>query len=80
MKTNYCTAALASLTYAMKAQGVLSAAGFYTDIVKLDPARSKKGCAYGVQFNCDDSDKVRQVMKTSGISVSRYLRGGGDII
>lgn len=80
MKTNYCTAALASLTYAMKAQSVLSAAGLYTDIVKLDPARSKRGCAYGVQFECDSSDKVRQALKSSGVSVSRYIRGGGDII
>ena len=80
MKTNYCTAALASLTYAMKAQGVLSAAGFYTDIIKLDPSRSRRGCAYGIQFDCNDSDKVRKALKASGIDVTRYIRGGGDII
>ena len=80
MKTNYCTAALASLTYAMKAQGVLSAAGLYTDIIKLDPTRSRRGCAYGVQFDCNESESVRRALKSSGVNVIRYIRGGGDII
>lgn len=76
----YCTAALVSLTYAMKAQKALSAAGLHSDIVKLDSSRTRRGCAYGVQFRCEYSDNIRRVLQADGIGVRQYLEGGGETI
>lgn len=73
-----CTAALSSLTYAMKAQRALADAGLHSDIVKLDARRTKRGCAYGVCFLCEYSDKVKRTLKDSGIGVSSYISGGGE--
>ena len=82
MKNNniYCTAALSSLTYAMKAQRALESAGLHSDIVKLDSRRSRHGCAYGVKFKCEHAASVRSVMKENGIGVIKYLNGGGELI
>ena len=46
-----CVIALKSMTYAIKAKKALS--DFYIDseIIKLEPSFTKKGCAYGVKFD-----------------------------
>ena len=76
----YCTAALSSLTYAMKAQRALESASIHSDIVKLDFSKSRRGCAYGVKFLCQYTPEVRAVMKENGIGVIKYLNGGGEIV
>ncbi len=76
----YCTAAMVSLTYAMKAQRILSGAGLHSDIVKLDSSRTRRGCAYGLQFDCSYNDRVRRVLKDGGVTVREYLTGGGDLL
>ena len=82
MKTNnmYCTAALTSLTYAMKAQKALGAAGLHSDIVKLSPKNAKNGCEYGVEFRCEFQEEIKRALKASGIGVRRYLYEGGERI
>ncbi len=76
----YCTAALASLTYAMKAQRVLSSAGLNSDIVKLDSSKTKHGCGYGVRFFCDSTDAVKRALRSGGITVRQYVSGGGELL
>ena len=82
MKTNnvYCTAALTSLTYAMKAQKILGAAGLHSDIVKLSAGSTKHGCEYGVQFRCEYEEQIKRTLRSSEIGVRRYLREGGERI
>ncbi len=80
INSTYCTAAMASLTYAMKAQRIMSAAGLHSDIVKLDSSRTKRGCAYGLQFECDQTDRVRRILREGGVTVREYLMGGGDLL
>lgn len=80
MQNDNCTAALSSLTYAMKAQKELSTQGFYTNIVKLDSSRTRRGCAYGIQFSCADTEKIRKALKNAKIGVSQYISGGGDLL
>ena len=46
-----CTAALASLTYAIKAQRTLSDIGIEAKTVKLDRAQSRRGCEYGISYD-----------------------------
>ena len=76
---NYCTATLTSLTYAMKAQRALTAAGLYAEVVKLDSEQAKKGCSYGVRYPCEYENKVRSVLRDGNIGVRRYLRGGRSV-
>ena len=76
-----CTAALGSLTLAMKAESVLSEAGISGKIVKLDPSMTRRGCAYGIEYLCEYQKAVRSAFNTAKISVSRYIKGdGGEMI
>lgn len=80
MKIYYgeCTAALASFTYAVKARNALAARGLYAEVVRLDSSHEKRGCGFGVEFSCGDSDSVKKILRNARIEVRRYLRGGGE--
>lgn len=75
-----CTAALGSLTYAIKAQRALAQEGIPCEIVKLDSSMTRRGCAYGVEFSCSDQRSVRTVMNAEKITVSNYINNGGGTI
>ena len=72
-----CTATIGSLTLAMKAKSALDAASLYCKIVKLDPSMTRRGCAYGIEYDCENHKAVRSAFNTAKISVSSYIRGGG---
>ena len=72
-----CTAAIGSLTLAMKAKAVLDEGGIYCKIVKLDPSMTRRGCAYGIEYDCENHRAVRSAFNTAKISVSSYIKGGG---
>ena len=65
-----CTATLASMTQAIKAQKVLAAAAIPASIVKTEPASSLQGCSYGVEFSCNQVKNVRKVL--GGMSVKKW--------
>lgn len=78
---NKCTAAIGSLTITMKAHSALNDAKLDNRIVKLEPSITKKGCAYGIEFFCDDYKRVRSAFSTNKISASTYIKGtGGSLI
>jgi len=72
-----CTAAIGSLTLAMKAHSALAGAGLDGRIVKLDPSMTRRGCAYGIEYPCENHKAVRSAFNTAKISVSSYIKGGG---
>ena len=72
-----CTAAIGSLTIAMKAKTALDSAALDGRIVKLDPSMTRRGCAYGIEYSCEDHKAVRSAFNTANISVSSYIKGGG---
>lgn len=74
---NVCTAAIGSLTVAMKAHSVLKDAGLESKIVKLDPSMTRRGCAYGIEYPCENHKAVRSAFNAAKISVSSYIKGGG---
>ena len=76
---NYCTATLASLTYAMKAQKALTVAGLYAEVIKLDSEQAKRGCAYGVRYPCEYESRVKAVLSDGNIGVRRYIKGGESV-
>ena len=75
-----CTAAIGSLTHAINAQRALSDAGIHGDIVKLDASMTRRGCAYGVEFPCEQGRTVRSVMNAKKINVSNYFGGSGGTL
>ena len=75
-----CTASMRSMTYALKTQRLLEAAGVYSYIVKLDSSATRRGCAYGITFYCASGDTVRRILRSERISVSQYIMGGGEKI
>ena len=75
---NTCIATISSLNLSIKAQKALANEKIYSKIVSLDPKLTKKGCAYGIEFSCEYTPKVKGVMKENGIGVIKYLNGGGE--
>ncbi len=75
-----CTAALASLTYALKAERALVAGGIYVKIIKLSPEIARRGCEYGISYPCEAHAEVKARLRAEGIAVRRFLKGGGEIV
>lgn len=72
-----CTAAIGSLTHAMKGQRLLDDLGIAAKIVKLDAGRTKKGCSYGIEFACSELKRARAALGAAHLPISAYLDGGG---
>ena len=75
-----CTAALASLTFAIKAQHALTDAGISAKVTKLSPDVAKRGCEYGISYPCEHQSEVKANLRANGIGVRRFLKGGGETI
>lgn len=71
-------AAIGSMTAAIKAQRALNRAGITAEIVSLSPEETRRGCAYGISYALTREAAVRSTLRTAGISVSQYLRKGGN--
>ena len=50
---NKCTAVIGSMTIALKAQKILYSSSIRSTVVKLDSSATQKGCAYGLEFECN---------------------------
>ena len=57
-----CISAKKTVTHAVRAKRVLAASGIRCEVVSLDPGVTKRGCAYGVSFPCEMTDRVRTVL------------------
>ncbi len=75
-----CTAAIGSLTQAIKGERALAQANINGKIVKLDSSMTRRGCAYGIEFSCEDGRAVRAIMSTEKINVNSYINGGGGLL
>lgn len=64
-----CHVAIGSVTEAMKAQRILSGVAIPSEVTKIDKARRRGGCIYGVSFICAQEKNVRSILYSSGISV-----------
>lgn len=75
-KKGYCVAALGSMTVAVKATRVLAARGIFAEVIGLSASETKRGCAYGISFDCDAAELVRSTLKAGGVQVTQYLQRG----
>lgn len=71
---NTCIATIPSLNTCIKAQKALSSYGYYCKVVSVDPRLTRRGCAYGIQFSCDDERSVRQILSRAGIRISQIVK------
>lgn len=70
-----CTAAIGSMTAAVGARRALSANGIESEIVALAPEQTRRGCAWGVEFDATVERAARATLHRAGISVSQYIKG-----
>lgn len=68
-----CIVALRSMTYAIKAKKTLEDNYIESEIVRLEPHMTKKGCAYGVGFNCVNTNYVIEALKNNTIKYTELL-------
>lgn len=68
-----CAIALKSMTYAIKAKKALNDYYINADIIKLEPSMTKKGCAYGVKFDCVNLNSAQEALKKWAIKYTELI-------
>lgn len=68
-----CIASMKSMTYAIKAQRALSSNYINSEIIKLDSNMTKKGCSYGVRFDCINLQVAERALKSHGVKYSQII-------
>ena len=62
-----CPIPVGSMTRAMRAQRILSAASVSSRVVKADSAAVGRGCAYAVAVPCSREIVARELLRRSGL-------------
>jgi hypothetical protein len=68
-----CIASMRSMTYATKAKRLLWSAGINCEISSLSQELTRRGCAYGVKFDCRFTESVRTILNENGFRSSEIL-------
>ena len=66
--------AMKSMTHALKAKKALDDYYIDSEIIKLEPNMTKKGCAYGVQFSAVNLNSALEAFKKWSIRYTELLR------
>ena len=69
-----CIIAISSVNHALRAEKYLSSNFIKCRVIKLQPQKTKKGCAYGIELNCIDVQKSVNLFDNAGIPYSEILR------
>ncbi len=69
---NKTAISLGSVTFAMKAQKLLSGIKIHSKLVKLDAGRSADGCIYGLIISSIDYPDAVMELKKEGITFSLF--------
>lgn len=70
---NICIATIPSLNISIKVQKALAQEKIFCKIVSLDPATTKRGCAFGVEFSCSEERTVRSVLRREGVRSPQFI-------
>ncbi|MBQ8392644.1 MAG: DUF3343 domain-containing protein [Clostridia bacterium] len=68
-----CVASVRSITHAIKAKKALEGLDIKCDIIKLEPYMTKKGCAYGVQFQCVNLYSAKDALDKKSVKYSEII-------
>ena len=71
-KYTSCTAAVGSMTWAMRAQNALAEKAIPCTVVKTEEARGLRGCVYGISYACSYDSNVRATLEAAKISVREW--------
>ena len=74
-----CIIALKSMTHAIKAKKALNDYFVSAEIIKLEPSMTKKGCAYGVEFNCYNLVQVQEILRMRGVRYTELIEVMGKL-
>ena len=69
-----CVIALASMTYALRGEGILRSAGIPVRIVRLSPGQTTRGCSHGLAINSINHDAARRALDNYGIPAGETVR------
>ena len=69
----YCIMVMSSVTYALKAQTVLSREGIGTRLEKLTRNRTLKGCGYGLRIENSKLSEAESLLKREGIKIVEVI-------
>lgn len=69
-----CIIALSSVTYAIKAQKLLSQSSIRSRVIKLDSKLTKRGCAYGIETDCRTIDEAVNLISSYGLPYSEVVK------
>ena len=79
MYDGYCSASMTSQTYAIKAQRLLAKESIPCKIVRFDGERSRSGCSYGIEFPCEHTGNVKNILSKNRIRATHFYRGEKEI-
>lgn len=77
---NTRVATLKTLNICIKAQHILEEHGYSAKIVSIDPALTRHGCAYGIEFDSKLEREIASALKRSGIYPGEIILGGGRLV
>lgn len=69
---NKTAISLGSVTYAIKAQKLLSTMKIHSKLIKLDAGKLQNGCIYGLILATDDYPRAVMELKKEGLTFSIY--------
>ena len=69
-----CTIAISSVNHAIRGEKLLSSNLIKCRIVKLQPDKTKKGCAYGLEIYCKDLASSIAFLSNANIPYSEIVR------
>lgn len=67
-----CIFTIGSVTQSMKAKRILAEYSIPVNTTKLSTSRDKRGCVYGIEFNCSQKSNVDRILSGSGISFEEH--------
>lgn len=74
-----CISSLKSMTHAQKARRLLENERIGCEIVGLDKNLTKNGCAFGISYECRESDRVKVILERRGLGYGVMIgKDGGD--
>lgn len=68
-----CIAYVGSTTQALKAQRALSGEAILSHVVKVSSSATRKGCGYGVSFDCQNRYNAEVILKKNNIPIKEML-------
>ena len=68
-----CRADLRTLTYAQKAQRLLTSSAIPARLIRLEGAGGR-GCSYGIEIPCNQTNNAQSILSSQGITVKKWNR------